>query len=272
MSIVVRNNISSKLKISTSEIGYYSYTNRYLQAKKMNRESEEIEFEREISKIGLETFVDNLKENSFSNTVFEQTEKLQKELNETVTEFLKAQEKSDQDEYYFQLDTIFLEDKLSALSEMNIVYAYKEFEINLKKLIGAAYGMDTREFYKWESIISFLKSKNIKPSELNGFQEINDLRKVNNHIKHSNSHEINDKIKSIAEFRELKYLRHYELTDFFNRIKNFSYTFLYSISTEIYMNLYEFDSNRLKQIARLFAVRMDKNTAELFVKKIKKLY
>ena len=28
MSIVVRNNISSKLKNSTSEIGYYSYTNR----------------------------------------------------------------------------------------------------------------------------------------------------------------------------------------------------------------------------------------------------
>ena len=29
MNIVVRNNISSKLKNSTSEIGYYSYTNRY---------------------------------------------------------------------------------------------------------------------------------------------------------------------------------------------------------------------------------------------------
>ena len=31
MNIVVRNNISSKLKNPTSEIGYYSYTNRYLQ-------------------------------------------------------------------------------------------------------------------------------------------------------------------------------------------------------------------------------------------------
>jgi len=28
MNIVVRNNISSNLKNSTSEIGYYSYTNR----------------------------------------------------------------------------------------------------------------------------------------------------------------------------------------------------------------------------------------------------
>ena len=34
MNIVVRNKFSYKLKNYASEIGYYSYTNRYLQAKK----------------------------------------------------------------------------------------------------------------------------------------------------------------------------------------------------------------------------------------------
>jgi hypothetical protein len=33
MNIVARINFSSKLKVSTSVIGYYSYTNRYPQAK-----------------------------------------------------------------------------------------------------------------------------------------------------------------------------------------------------------------------------------------------
>lgn len=237
-----------------------------------DRESEEIEFERETSKIGLDLFVDNLKENSFSKAVFEQTEKLQKELNDTITDFLNDQQKSDQNEYYYHLDTEFIEDKLSALSEMNIVYAFKDFEINIKKLLGAAYGIDAHEFYKWESILSFLKSKKIKPSELTGYQEINDLRKLNNHIKHSTSQKINDKITSIPEFKELKYLRHYELTEFFNRIKDFPYTFLYALSTEIYKDLYEFDSNRLKSIAKLFALRMDKESAEIFIDKFKKLY
>ena len=32
MNIFVRKNISNKLKIDTSEIGYYSYTNRWQQA------------------------------------------------------------------------------------------------------------------------------------------------------------------------------------------------------------------------------------------------
>ena len=33
MNIVARNNISSKLKNSASEIGYYSYTNRWASLK-----------------------------------------------------------------------------------------------------------------------------------------------------------------------------------------------------------------------------------------------
>jgi len=46
MNIVVRNNISSKLKNFTSEIGYYSYTNRYLQARKteLKRKSQKSNF------------------------------------------------------------------------------------------------------------------------------------------------------------------------------------------------------------------------------------
>lgn len=210
-----------------------------------DRESEEIEFERETSKIELGLFVEKLKENSFSKAVFDQIEKLQNELNDTITDFLNAQEESNQNEYYYHLDTGFLEDKLSALSEMNIVYAFKDFEINIKNLLRAAYGIDTHQFYKWEEILKFLQSKNIKPSELKGYQEINDLRKLNNHIKHSTSQKIDNDITSIPEFKELRYLRHYELTEFFNRVKDFPYIFLDALSTEIYKDLYEFDENRL---------------------------
>ena len=87
-------------------------------------------------------------------------------------------------------------------------------EINFKKLISAAYGISIKEFYKWESIINFLKSKGIKPSELEGFQQVNDLRKLNNHIKHSISRKIDNKIKSIAEFSKEEYLEHNSLSLF----------------------------------------------------------
>lgn len=234
---------------------------------------EEIEFERETSKIGLDQFVDNLKENSFSEIVFKQTEQLQKELNEKINDFFNSHPIPDQGEfYYYQLDTDFLEDKLLALSQMNIIYAFKDFEINVKKLLKASYGIDPSEFYKWESLLTFLKSKNIKPSELQGYKEIDELRKINNHIKHSTTQKINDKIKNIQEFKELVYLEHRELITFFTRIKYFPYTFLYSLSNEIYKDLYVFDSNRLTLLAKEFALRMDKSTTELFIEKLKGQY
>lgn len=201
-----------------------------------NKESEQIEDERETNKIRLSLFVDNLKNNSFSEAVFEQTEKLQSELNETINNFIK-----NQNENFGYLDTEFLEDKLSALSEMSIVYAFKDFEINLKKLLKATYGTDTKEFYRWDFISDFLNSKKIKLTEIKGYKEVNQLRNINNHIKHSISNKISDKdkINDIPEFKSLKYLSHYELDDFYNRIKNFPYIFLDDLSTKIYADLYE---------------------------------
>ena len=236
-------------------------------------ESDDIFIERNMNQNGLISFVENLKGNSFSEVVFEQTESLQKKLNKRIEDYIKNQGESYIDDaYYLHLDTEFLEDKLSALSEMNIVYAYKNFEINFKKLISVAYGISIKEFYKWESIINFLKSKGIKPSELEGFQQVNDLRKLNNHIKHSTSRKIDNKIKSIAEFSKEEYLEHNSLSLFYKRIKNVPYTFLDNISTEIYKNLYEFDSNRIKSIAKKMALRMEKESAMKLIKELNKLY
>jgi len=213
-----------------------------------------IEHYRETSKIGLELFVHNLKENSFKDAVSELIDDLQSKLNTQITEFLKFQEQDDNANQNYHLDTYYMEDKLLALSEMNVVYSYKDFEINIKKLIGASYGIDTKDFYRWNIITDFLKSKNIKYSELKGYQEINQLRKVNNSIKHATKG-IDKDIKSISEFSELKHMRHYELSDFFNRVKEFPNEFLDALSSEIYKNLYDFDNERLKIIAELYANR-----------------
>jgi hypothetical protein len=236
-------------------------------------ESDEIDIDRYMSKSGLMSFVHNLKGNSFNELVFEQTEMLQKELNKTIKDFTENQDESYMENaYYLHLDTEFLEDKLSALSEMNIVYAYKDFEINFKKLISAAYRIDIKEFYKWETIETFLKSKGIKLSELNGFQEVNDLRKVNNHIKHSVYRKIDNKLKSIKEFNKEESLQHDSLSLFYKRIKNTPYTFLYDVASEIYKDLFEFDTVRLKSIAKKTALRMERKSAMILIDELKKLY
>jgi hypothetical protein len=234
---------------------------------------DEIDTDRYMSQSGLMSFVDNLKGNSFNEVVFEQTEKLQEKLRKKIKEFTENQDESCMhNAHYLHIDTGFIEDKLNALAEMNIVYAYKDFEINLKKLISAAYQTEKKEFYKWETIMEFLKTKDIKPSKLEGFKEVNDLRNLNNHLKHSVSSKIDSKIKGIKEFNGQDYLEHESISLFYKRIKNVPYTFLYAVSSEIYKDLFEYDTNRLEQLAKKIALRMERKSATILIDELNKLY
>ncbi len=226
-----------------------------------------------MNRDGLLSFIENLEGNCFNELVFEQTERLQKKLNKIIEEYIEEQNKiNDKESSYLHLDTEFYYEKLIALSEMNIVYAYKDFEINLKKLIGAAYGVDTKQFYKWETIMKFLKLKGINPSSLEGFQQVSDLKNINNHIKHSVSPKIDKSIKSIPEFSKEENIEYDSLNQFYKRIKNAPLIFLDSISSEVDKDLYEFDSDKLRSIAEEMALRMDEETAMELIKELRRLY
>lgn len=198
-----------------------------------------MDFEKESKKHALMTFTDNLKENIFNQVVFSFYNQLKKELNERVKEYVQLQEKCGGDNFDYYLGIDDFEIKLSTISEMNIVYSYKEFEINVKRLLGGAYNKKSEGLYNWHELKAFLKSKNIKLSDLEGYNEVNQIRKVNNHIKHSADNKIDDKIKGIEEFKDCKYLRYYELDDFFERVKNSPYVLLESLAEAICKDLFD---------------------------------
>jgi predicted patatin/cPLA2 family phospholipase len=64
----------------------------------------------------------------------------------------------DQQQYETILDMINDEEKLLSLVEMKIIYAFKSLEINIKNLLRAAFTLQsTKDFYKWDNLIKFLK-------------------------------------------------------------------------------------------------------------------
>jgi hypothetical protein len=230
-------------------------------------EPHEIESNREYSKIYLQQFVDNLNAENFIDSVEEIINTLDEQLTNELNNFYEFQRNNPEG---YSVDTDYLEDKLRALTEMNIVYSYKEFEINLKRLIKMTYKVDTKELFKWESIKAFLKTKNINITTLKGYNEVDQLRQVNNSIKHSSS--IDDKIKGIKEFKGREHVNYSNLYKFHKRVKKQPYIFLQSLSDSIYDNLYVFDENRLEKIAELYAERMDKDTAVKFIEYLKTKY
>lgn len=195
-----------------------------------NRESEEeMHYNRFRRQQAIDLFTHDLKENHFSGLIFDQSEKVERQYQNTIDNA------KDDDFYdcYIQLEAESRDDKLLALSEMNIVYVYKEFEINLKRLLKIAYNENGQKNFQWKNLVSFFKSKGIAIEKIKGADQVNELRKLNNHIKHSNTREVSDKIINIEEFKGEKHIDSDDINVFYQRIKDFPLTFLANLSFEI---------------------------------------
>lgn len=163
------------------------------------------------------------------------------------------------------MDMIYLQDQLIALMEMKIVYAVKSLEINISRLLRAAFYTNQR-FHQWTVVVEFMKGKGIQVNKLDGYTEINQLRSVNNAIKHSG--EVDESTKNIPEFERWKVFSSRSLGDFYERISRYPSIFLKSLIAAIHSELYVFSDSKLDEMTRSIVLRMNKEDALKFARKI----
>ena len=227
---------------------------------------------RQLNRLGLQTFFLNLEHNHFKNAIDKLLIEKEIELNSLKSKKESLKNFKDFDnEIDNEFGIMFLEKELFAITEMKISYTYKHFETHLKFLIAASFpNIKESELYKWDFMTHFLNSKNIKIKEIENYNEINELREVNNSIKHSRSL-INNKTKNIKEFNKTTNLTYVALNLFYTRIENSSRTFLTALAYEIEKDLYEFDDERLENMAAKIALRMDETTINNLISKINRI-
>lgn len=169
-------------------------------------------------------------------------------------------------DYY--IDRHIYTEYLTVLSEMKIVYLYKTLEINMKTLIKNAYpNVNTKGLYQWENMVSFFNSINIKISDLPGYQEAIELRKVNNCIKHADL--LSDEVKKISEFSSLEYFNSESITCFYTRINIRIKDFFKELSNQVILDLYDFNQARIEKLCDDYSNRMDNDTLKIFVESLK---
>lgn len=230
-----------------------------------------IKVQRESAKLGLQTFFMDV-ENNFHDRISDEA------IHIFEKKIIDANTKDRSDEYERgdysapTMEIYFMEQELKAISEMKILYAYKHFENKLKFLLCAAYGASKSKMFKWEFVIEFLKEKNIDIKNINCYSEINELRNLNNCIKHSDDIKNDSRIMSIREFQKKTFIQYEDLLIFYKRIENAPSAFIYSLSDYIYKDLYVFDENRINQEAEKIALRMTETEASILIEKIKEKY
>ncbi len=212
--------------------------------------------------------------NELNNKIKNSQQKYQELHKKLSIDYLKKGEKPSPQDYeilndLYELtnDDMWNSEHRHALSEMKIVYLFKSLEIGIKNIISTAYpDIKTKDLYKWENVITFFKTKNIDITKFPEYQDANDLRKVNNNIKHSS--DIDEDVKKIKEFKDSDSLLHELCETFYNRVKPKLIDFIKSLSQIVISDLYDFPDERLNGIALGFTNRMDKATAEKFTKMI----
>lgn len=169
------------------------------------------------------------------------------------------------------MDVLYYEEQLTALAEMKIIHAFKIFEISVKRLVKGAFQIKSiKGFSYWDNLVSFLKDHNVDVRQLRTYAQVDELRQVNNTLKHDN--EDLRGIRSIPEFKDVGQLYYDNLENFYTRVQDAPNLFMQELTQAIYIELYEFNEDKLNQIAIELANRMDKTDAIKLVEKIKTLY
>jgi hypothetical protein len=223
----------------------------------------------------------------FNNAIQSAINKLKKEIDETQSHYEESENRMSElsDEYEESgipnqedieiMEDIgdsashlgWLEENLSAIAEMKIVNLYKSLEIDTKHILNQIYeNANSKQFYRWDLLMSFLKSNNIQPATLVGFTETNQLRLVNNQIKHGG--ELDNNIKNITEFNSAESFTFKSLENFLNRIEEPVNNYFTALSKEVYNDKYKFSDERLNKIVSDYKKRMDKQTLDKLIEKL----
>ncbi|MGC9534758.1 hypothetical protein [Vibrio atlanticus] len=161
----------------------------------------------------------------------------------------------------YEHEISLLKEKLLALMEMQVISLYKNYEIAQKELVSTAYeGINVRDLYLWDNVKAFFNSKGFNFGRIQGYDHINQLRIVNNNIKHSPEIDVEVHKLKLKCFEGLIYFTADSLEEFYKRVSKEVPKFLVTLSELIIKDLYEYDDKRLEKIAKSYTEKMDKAT------------
>ena len=130
---------------------------------------------------------------------------------------------------------IFLEQQMAVIAEMRLVYLYKSYEVDLKRILAGAYPDDLKNLHYWNEQSAFLLSKGIKLKKITGHMETDELRIIVNNIKHGT--ELDNKAKAIPEFANSEAVTYQTGTGFYKRVEPLVNKYIEEVSQQVFNSL-----------------------------------
>lgn len=157
-------------------------------------------------------------------------------------------ELSDNDKWSIQENLIDLNEELKEVEELSyelgIIALYKKIEITTKRAIKIVYSdIDQKKLFKFKELKKSLKDKNIDLESIVNFHAMDELRCLNNSIKHSNM--VNNELAKYEGWEENKELS--GLKSVFVRLNPLCRQYLDDILHIFKLKYKELEENKLKE-------------------------
>lgn len=252
----------------------------------MNSNIDEIAEQRAMEHLWFCQFLDELSTNKLDSTVEESVAILENALEEANS---KAFEQYEETNYHDSTQIDIISSQLKDIYEVKIIFLFKNVEINLKKIISMAYNITFDKNSNWSTILTILKSKNINYNTTGlPYKEVNQLRIINNSIKHSYN-EMSEGMLKIKEFKRnllkaenkgskrridfaKKTVFYEDLKEFYHRVEDPTRIWINKLGFAIHSDLFKFSNKRLNKMAIELASKLDKNEATKLIENLKRLY
>lgn len=160
------------------------------------------------------------------------------------------------------------EQQLYCFSEMKIVHLFRAYEITLKKVIKTALPSENeKDFFNWEKLREFCKRNGFDIKSVPSYLEIDQLRLVNNSIKHSSN--IDPRVKkNVPQFSDETEFSYATLSRFYSSVREHLLPFLQGIAKGLESHIYDYSEEKINKIVDEYREVMDSSELKLLSERI----
>ncbi len=158
-------------------------------------------------------------------------------------------------------------DSLLSLSEMRVIFLFKTIENAIKEILVIAFPKaQKKSLYRWDVIVNLLKSNGVELDKIEGYNAANQLRIVNNNIKHSSN--IVDETKKIPYWKHETNFTYENLDTFYNNICNLIIKFMKGLGEAIVIAVYEVSNEKLDEMAQVIFDQLETKSVGVLISKL----
>ena len=156
---------------------------------------------------------------------------------------------------------------LLSISEMRVIFLFKTIENAIKEILVIAFPkVKKQSLYRWDVIENLLKSNGVELDKLDGYETANQLRKVNNNIKHSDN--ITEETKKIPHWKRETNFTYENIDAFYNNIHELIIKFMKNLGEAIVIAVYDLTNEKLDEMSQSIFDNLETKRVEMLIKKL----